>query len=447
MRPISRRSLVKGLAALSLTAVSGGLTSCAGAPAAPAGEAATSAPEAAAPAQAVEEFSLEVLESWMDDYLVYMSEVIEPQVKDKWPGIRFNYIPIDWGTLEEKLLTGAASGSLPDVYRQGAQWVPTTSKTALPLDDRVAEWGQKDDFPKGVWDTVVWEGKSWGIPQLTTPQYWCYRKDITDAEGVTIDPEWDFDQYLEYTRALTKIEDGKVVRMGSSAGTNWQGSGYGTILLCADGRYTKDGKAAFAGEEGIWALTHLVERNNIVGPQGMAPLPSSEIPYLALGMHVIEYGHPGYNEVLVKQSAPEVAQYIEVPDPPIKKKRVATIFTDWLAIGKTTKHVDAAWEFVRLHAEPEALIQFNKGWGFLPTRTSAMEQAAYISESKVLQADVRNLHKYGLALPLWPNATKLEEILNLAIEEACLLMKTPEEALVGAAKEWDVVLQAAGWQD
>jgi len=383
----------------------------------------------------------------MDSYLAYMGANIEPKLKEKWPGITFNYIPIDWGTLEEKLLTGAASGALPDVFRQGAEWSPTTSKIGLALDDRVAEWGQKSDFPAGAWETVVWNGKSWGVPQLTTPQYWCYRKDIADEAGVTIADDWDFVQYIEYTKALTKIEDGKVVRMGSSGGTDWQGGGFCTILLCADGRFTKGGKAAFAGDEGIWALTHMVERNNIVGPQGMAPLASSEIPYIALGLHVIEYGHPGYWEALVKQNAPDKAQYLTVPDPPLKAKRAATVFTDWLAVGKTTKHPDAAWEFIKLNAEVEALNEFNKGIGFLPPRMSAMEQAQYIKDSTVLQADAKNLQAYGIALPRWPARTKLAEILSTAIEEASLLRKTPEEALLGAAAEWDPVLQAEGWQD
>jgi hypothetical protein len=65
----------------------------------------------------------------------------------------------------------------------------------------------------------------------------------------------------------------------------------------------------------------------------------------------------------------------------------------------------------------------------------------------VLQADAKNLQEFGIALPRWPARTKLAEILSTALEEASLKRKTPEEALLGAAAEWDPVLQAEGWQD
>ena len=215
-----------------------------------------------------------------------------------------NEVPIDWGTLEEKLMTSAAGGSMPDVYRTAADWVTVAERVSLPLDDFVEQWGQRSDFYDGAF-VITLHGKTWGIPQLTGPRHYCYRKDLTDADGITIADDWNWDQYLESAIALTTFDGNKVTRKGSSTdiGT-WE---FILVSYSAGCTFVKGGKAGFAGDEGIWALDWMVKRNTTIAPNGFAPLQSMEIPYFAMGLEVIEYAHPGVHAKDVETVRPRQA--------------------------------------------------------------------------------------------------------------------------------------------
>ena len=279
---------------------------------------------------------------------------------------------------------------------------------------------------------------------MTGPRHYAYRKDITDEEGVTIPYDWDWDQYLDAAVDLTVFEGDKVVRKGSSTGNDMQE--FYLMLYSGGGTLTKDGKAAFDGDEGIWALSWMVERNSYIAPQGFSPLESSEIPYFALGKEVIAYAHPGVHARNVERYAPEKLEFVTVPEPPLKAARVAMVNTDWLAIGKTTKHADAAWQFTALHGATDALIEFNKDVGLLPPRKTAVENATYVKDSPVMAAVAKHLDLYGVPFPVYPEYTRLNNIIGPVLEAASLKLKTPEEALSEAAKEWNDILAANNWQ-
>ncbi|MHB0876301.1 MAG: extracellular solute-binding protein [Anaerolineae bacterium] len=449
MMPLTRRHLLRDMAAAAATGLASGVLAACGATPAPAATpvqqtGATPAPEATVPAQTSEQFVLEQLESWADDYKKYTDEVIYPQLHEKWPNVTVNEVPIDWGTLEEKLMTSAAAGTMPDVYRTAADWVTVAEKVSLPMNDLVQAWGQKDDFYAGAW-VITLHGNVWGIPQLTGPRHYCYRKDLTDAEGVTITDDWDWDEYMETAVKMTKFEGNKVVRKGSSTDiATWE---YILVSTSAGVEFVKDGKAGFASEEGIWALDWMVKRNNAVAPQGFAPLQSMEIPYFAMGLEVIEYAHPGVHAKDVEKYAPDKLQYVTVPQPPLKAKRVAMVDTDGLAVGKTSKHIEAAFDLIALHCGTEATAEYNRGVGLLPPRKSAVAAASYIADSPVMKQVAEHLDQFGVAYPVWPERIKLMTFLDDELKAAELGQKTPEEALISAAKEWDTTLAANNWQE
>jgi ABC-type glycerol-3-phosphate transport system substrate-binding protein len=68
-----------------------------------------------------------------------------------WPG---------WTDLETKLIAATVGGSMPQLFRMGASFVPNAADSglALALDDRVKQWGQRKDFFDGSWETVAGQG-------------------------------------------------------------------------------------------------------------------------------------------------------------------------------------------------------------------------------------------------------------------------------------------------
>ena len=447
-RKLARRTVLKGLVtgAAGLTG-SALLVACGGAtpaPAAPAEGAATTAP--AAPAATEAQYKIELLVEYPQEFLDWAPDNIVPQLKEEFPVSDVVYIPIDWGTLNEKLLTSRAAGTMPDIVRggSGGPLGYIQGDYLIPVDDYVAQWEDQKDFYEASWQGIVWEGKQWGIPMLGGPRHWGYRSDVTAEEGVIIADDWDFDDYMDAAIKLTKVENNKIVRKGSSTGHDemeWTG-----LLYAAGGSLFKDGRSNFVSEEGIWALEWLAKRRAEVAPTGMAPLESMEIPYFAMGLEVIGYGHPGLLGKNVLTYAPDKIDFVAVPQPPIKKTRVALVSTDWDAVSKTCKHPDAAWRYMTLQASVEAMTVAQEAYGgFPPTRREVLETAEYCKRADVIKV-TENLDKFGLTYPTVPQASLLRRKVLLAeTEAACLGVKTAEQALTDAAEEWDRELEAMDW--
>ena len=87
------------------------------------------------------------------------------------------------------------------------------------------------------------------------------------------------------------------------------------------------------------------------------------------------YGNMNAAKV-VQRFAPDKLATVTVPLPPTRTRRVSGSNTDWIAVGRSAKAQDPAWELLKLHIEPEALVAFNESVFFIPPRKSASEKAA-----------------------------------------------------------------------
>lgn len=448
MMPLTRRQLLRGVTALAAAGLGSGTLAACVATTTPAPTEPTAPAEAATePPATGEAFTLELMLDFDPTYITFSQENLDPQLKEMYPGATVEIVPLDWSRLEEQLLTSKAAGTMPDLFRMGASFVAIAAdnELALVLDDRLDAWGQRDDFYAGALGTCQWNGKTWGLPQLTSPRHYCYRKDLSDDAGVTIADDWDWDQYLEAAIAATKYEGDKIVQMGSSVDRDLQE--FIGVLVSGGGSLLKGGKAAFNSEAGIWALGWIKERNNSVAPEGFAPLAESPIPYLATGQVVIQYGHPGYWYTQVKTHAPDKADFVTVPMPPIKAARVAMTNTDWIAVGVTTKHADAAWDLLKLHMSAEALIAFNEGIGYLPPRKSAADQAEYLKGPQLAKV-AQNMEAFGIPFAITPGYVKFDAVIRPMIEAVVLGQQTVEEGLAEAEKEInDIMEDYPDWPD
>ncbi|NPV09417.1 MAG: extracellular solute-binding protein [Anaerolineae bacterium] len=443
----TRRAVLRGAMA---TGVVAALSACGATPAPSAERAATeataSAPAEGAPAAAEEQFSIEILVDFSDEYMQYANDVVHVAAKEKYPGITINIVPMDWGTLEEKLLTSKAAGAMPDIFRESSDTVPVlvVNDLARPLDDYLDDWGTRDDFFPSALSDTSWLGKVWALPQLTSPRHYCYRKDIADEAGVEISDDWTFDDFLDAASALTLLEGGKVIRMGASSQNSTEE--FFLVVEAAGQAMIQNCMPAFINEKGFWALDWIGKRNNAAAPQAASPLPDSPIPYIATGQVVIQYGHPGYWYTVMQQNAPDKAEYLVVPNPPLKEKRVATTNTDFLAVSTTTKYPDAVWEVLKSHMEPEALATFNQQWGYVPPRISAAEQAEYM-QSPVMQAVSEHLAEYGTAWPRLPGWAPFNGLVQPAIEAVTLGMQTAEQALTDIEAELNELFTTFDWPE
>jgi ABC-type glycerol-3-phosphate transport system substrate-binding protein len=157
------------------------------------------------------------------------------------------------------------------------------------------------------------------------------------------------------------------------------------------------------------------------------------------------YGNMSAAKV-VQRAAPDKLPYVTVPLPPVKAKRVSGSNTDWIAVGKTAKAQDPAWELLKLLVEPDALIAFNENVFYLPPRKSASERAAYMQQPFMKRA-AEVLDKHGMAMPLLPSYARLNPLLETEAKAAFAGEKSVAQALDDAARLWLPILQEAKWED
>ena len=188
------------------------------------------------------------------------------------------------------------------------------------------------------------------------------------------------------------------------------------------------GQPAFQGAEGQWALQQQIDRRTAVLPPGREPPPRRPgVVPLRPGQHGDVLREHNAAKV-VQRFAPDKLATVTVPLPPTRTRRVSGSNTDWIAVGRSAKAQDPAWELLKLHIEPEALVAFNESVFFIPPRKSASEKAAYMQQPFMKRA-VDFLDRFGMAMPLVPSYARLNPFLEGEIRAAFGGEKSAAQAL------------------
>ena len=85
---------------------------------------------------------------------------------DSHPNVKIERTVVPFGDLKQKLLQGATAGDLPDiaVIDNPDHQAFAALGMLTDLTDRVTAWGQAASYFKGPWDSTVYQGKNYGIP-------------------------------------------------------------------------------------------------------------------------------------------------------------------------------------------------------------------------------------------------------------------------------------------
>ncbi len=110
--------------------------------------------------------------------------------------------PLPWSAAHEKLLTGFAGGSLPDLGQVGNSWISELTAIGAIQPVPPAMQSLVDDQFAGVVDTNRIDGKLMALPWYVDTRLQFYRKDLFEAAGFDAPPDrWD-----EWKRALHAVK-------------------------------------------------------------------------------------------------------------------------------------------------------------------------------------------------------------------------------------------------
>ncbi|MFF5207662.1 ABC transporter substrate-binding protein [Streptosporangium sp. NPDC000396] len=283
------------------------------------------------------------------------------------PNIKIKIQVTGWDEYWAKLKAAATGGAAPDVFwMNGPNFkLYASNGMLLPLADRIA--AEKVDlsvFPKSLVDLYTYEGKSYGLPKdFDTIGLW-YNKKLFDAAGLKYpDESWTWDDLRAAAKKLTAAD--KSVH-GIAAELSNQPTFYNTIaqaggyVLSPDG--TKSGYDQPATIEGLKFWTDLIKDG--LSPTQQQMTDSKPVEMFESGKVAMYYSGSWYAGRFNKNAATK--DTIDVAPLPAGKNRAVVTHGATNVVFAKSKHVDAAWKFVRFLASKEAAEIIGRSGSVIP---------------------------------------------------------------------------------
>ncbi len=363
---------------------------------------------------------------WWDYYTAANGDAVQAQLQkymDTHQGIAIQRTSIPFADLKQKLLQGAAAGQLPDIAVIDN---PDHSSFAAlgvleDVTDRVKTWGQADNYFKGPWDSTVYQGKNYGMPDNSNCLVLWSNTAFMQQANVTAPTNWD-----ELKSAAQKLTQGDrfglaVCAFKSEEGTFqwlpflWE-TGEDLPTLNSDG-----GKAALQ----LWV--DLVKNKNM--SQGILGWKQSDVLTQFENEKAAMMVNGPWQIPVLKKDKPDLKWEVAVL--PKQKTSASILGGENTAIIKTSKNVDAAWDLLTWRQEPDNLKAYLTAAGKLPSRQDMAEDPVWTGDPvlKVFidQLKVAKPRAYGPKYPEISNA--IQEMLQAAISG----QKTVDAAVADAA--------------
>jgi len=253
---------------------------------------------------------------------------------------------ISWGDAHSKYLTSIAGGVAPDIGTMGLTWGAEFGKLDSMVD-------LKKEYPRevnsiketvftGLWNSIEYKGKVYGIPFDMTEYILYYRNDII------ANPPHDWEELANLLTDLNKKGQGMIFDWGS---LSW--IGYSPFLWQAGGDYydkdltavTIDSEAAVKAMQFFADLytKYNVPKTKIPLEQGMR---TGDFPIAISGNWKIDD---------LRLLAPEIAGKWSIATMPKGPAGKGTAFIGGRIMGvfSQSKNKQAAWEFIKFLFKPE----------------------------------------------------------------------------------------------
>jgi multiple sugar transport system substrate-binding protein len=327
-----------------------------------------------------------IVQAWADAITAFEAEN---------PDVKVNMEIVPWAEQHQKLITGLATGSLPDVSMLGNNVVAEFQAldALTPLTDYFAAWSEEagSDQTADIWpgDKLYYflHDDWWASPVAEETRCVYYRKDLFEAAGLGAEGPTTFDQLREYAIALTNDD---VYGFGFPGGLNYGTLqtfmsfylGYGARMLNDEGMCGFDTQE-FRDALAFYTNLYLVEE---VSPPDTPVYDNETLGQLfadgKLGMFID--GPSFWN--LLQESVPDLVENVGISTIPAGPAGQFGFLGGWpLVLWKASENPDAAWKWIQYATSPDgALPALAETTGNLPGRKSISDVAPWNEEPKIV---------------------------------------------------------------
>jgi len=367
--------------------------------------------------------------------------------KEKGVTVEIDYT--DWGSSFQKITTGIAGGTAPDIFMGGGLWhaVMPARGGSLELDGYVKNMKDWNDYFEVARQDVTIQGKVVAIPYRGNSRgNITYRKSLFEKAG--LDPKKPPTTWEEAQQYGAKLVQKQGDRFEVS-GWNFDpappdlSQQYEDFLFQAGGGYfneerTRPTNNTAEGEEALSTMVSFVQKG-LVPKAGM----DSGVPNLqaySAGKVAMTPTWPGFinNARLFAQPVFEDT----LTAPPLKKKvQVLQLYIDKYFIFRRSKVPDQAWQLVEALSAPEVnnRIGIEADWG-LPVRKASADSSPIYKDPRM--AVIVDNMKYGRIRQAVAQHFDVQPAMGREVEAAMQGAKTVKQALQDMDAEVTKILKS-----
>ncbi|MHB1010309.1 MAG: ABC transporter substrate-binding protein [Propionibacteriaceae bacterium] len=326
----------------------------------------------------------------------------------------------DWGSSFQKMLTGAASGTLADVTMMGqVQTAALAAKGAfLSLDDYVKSWSDSANFYPAMYKNGQYNGHQYAIPFIADIRTAYYRSDLLQKAGVSnTDLPQDWNSYLALAQELKgKANLAAPAYWGADNSVGLMQT-FSQLLYQAGGSYfDAAGKSSLSAEPGVTALNYMMSffQQNLSNP-GIVYNGSGATPLTTAQAAMTFTGYSAVQNVL--QFNKPVAADVIAGLPLAEKSGGQPTTVAWInkfGISAKTKNPDLAWQLLSFLVSKDNITKLDQYLGGLSVRTD-LKSADFLPG---VTADLAASAQYAGALPQNPNMIDIQQKVNIAMQQA-----------------------------
>jgi len=344
-------------------------------------------------------------------------------------GIKVRCDAISWGDAHSKYLTSLAGGVSPDIGTMGLTWGTEFGTLDAMVDLASAHPAEvtaiKEHIFPGLWSSIDYKGKVFGIPFDMTEYILYYRNDIIASPPKT----WD-----ELTALLKDLNAKGKSMMIDWGSMSW--IGYSPFLWQAGGEYYNADftDSTIDSNEAVEAIKFFSELYTVYN------VPKTKIP-LEQGMRTGDYpiAISGNWEIDgLRLLAPEISGKWSIAMLPKGPSGKSTAFAGGRIIGifNQSKKQKEAWEFIKFLFTPEAQSKlyeaaYTKQDTYLPPSRATLSMLNMNEEFKKVLISQANDAKGPPPVANWDSCTKY---IDEAIQKVILQKADPKTELSSAKK-------------
>lgn len=379
-------------------------------------------------------------------------EVVGELVRDferEHPNVRVLVQQMPWSAAHEKLLTSYVGRATPDVSQLGNSWIAEfAALNALePLDPWIARSGALRDtgYFRGIWDTNVIDGTTFGVPWYVDTRVLFYRTDILARAGYREVPQ-SWDEWREAMRAIKRVVGPDRYAVFLPFNEWMQPAIFG--LQCGSPLLGDDAtRGAFREPEFRRAFDFYIG----LYAEGLAPAYGNndvanlyqEFERGTFSMYITGPWNLGEFARRLPDSLQNAWSTAPLPGPTGPSSGLSFAGGSSLVVYRGSRHKAEAWQLVEFLSRPEQQVRFWRLTGNLPARREAWADTALARDAR-MRAFATQLGRTASTpkLPEWEFiATRLLEQSERAIRRTT----PPDSALATLDRIVDQLLEKRRW--